>query len=160
MEGYTVSFDGKTVCSTANMECYENPLHIVSAQISELGLTLGQEAVEGKSNEIPATQRLIKMLQLKGCVVVADALNCQKETAAGVIHQGGDYLLSVKDNQPTLKRDIEDYIQDAALRATMQMVNTTEKNRERIERRTAFVTTDIDWLTRKSDWINLTCIGV
>jgi hypothetical protein len=56
--GYTVSFDGKTVCATSNMERYENPLHIVSAQISELGLTLGQEAVDGKSNEIPAAQRL------------------------------------------------------------------------------------------------------
>jgi hypothetical protein len=63
-QDYTISFDGKTVCSTANMERYDTPLNIVSAQISELGLTLGQEAVDGKSNEIPAVQRLIKMLQL------------------------------------------------------------------------------------------------
>ena len=51
------------------------------------GLTFGQEAVQGKSNEIPATQRLIKMLNIKGCVVVADALNCQKETAKAIISQ-------------------------------------------------------------------------
>ena len=69
-------------------------LHIVSAQLSELGLTFGQEAVEDKSNEIPAVQRLIKMLRLKDCVVVADALNCQKDTAAAIIGQGADYLLS------------------------------------------------------------------
>jgi hypothetical protein len=96
MEGQTVSLDGKTVCSTNRMERYENPLHIVSAQVSALGLTFGQEAVDGKSNEIPAVQRLIKMLKLEGCVVVADALNCQKETAAAIIGQGADYLLSVK----------------------------------------------------------------
>lgn len=159
MEGKTVSFDGKTICSTANMECYENPLHIVSAQISELGLTFGQEAVSGKSNEIPATQRLIKTLKLKGCVVVADALNCQKGTAAAVIAQGADYLLSVKENHPNLKQDIEDFVQDNQLRATMETAVTNEKNRERIEKRTAFVSTDVDWLSCKNDWACLRCIG-
>jgi predicted transposase YbfD/YdcC len=159
MEGCTVSFDGKTVCSTRSMECYEIPLHIVSAQISELGLTFGQEAVEGKSNEIPAVQRLIKMLRLKGCVVVADALNCQKDTASAIIGQGADYLLNVKDNQPNLKKDIEDYVQDEQLRKTMETTTVCEKNRERIEQRTAFATKDIDWLDFKEDWLNLHCIG-
>jgi predicted transposase YbfD/YdcC len=159
MEGQAVSFDGKTVCSTAKMERYENPLHIVSAQISELGLTLGQEAVDGKSNEIPATQRLIKTLRLQGCVVVADALNCQKDTATAIIGQGADYLLSVKDNQPNLKKDIEDYIQDEQLRKTMKTAAKREKSRERIEKRTAFATTDMNWLESKGDWLNLCCIG-
>ena len=158
-EGYTVSFDGKTVCATANMERYENPLHIVSAQISELGLTLGQEAVDGKSNEIPAVQRLIKMLRLKGCIVVADALNCQKDTAAAILGQGADYLLSVKDNQPSLKQDIEDYIQDDCLRKAMQTSAVCEKNRDRVEKRTAFVTDDVSWLDPKESWAELRCIG-
>lgn len=158
-ECYTVSFDGKTVCSTANMERYENPLHIVSAQISELGLTLGQEAVEGKSNEIPAVQQLIKMLKLKGCVVVADALNCQKDTAKAILGQGADYLLSVKDNQPNLKKDIEDYVQDEQLRKSMKTLTVHEKNRERIEKRTAFVTDDISWLDPDGNWAGLHCIG-
>ena len=157
-EGYTISLDGKTVRSTASMERYEDPLHIVSAQISELGLTLGQEAVEGKSNEIPTVQRLLKMLRIKGCVVVADAMHCQKETAAAIINQGGDYLLSVKGNQPDLKNDIEDYVQDQRLRATMKTAKTTEKNRGRIENRTAYVATDIDWMN-KEDWTHLRCIG-
>jgi len=159
MEGHTVSFDGKTICSTANMGCYENPLHIVSAQISELGLTFGQEAVSGKSNEIPATQRLIKMLKLKGCVVVADALNCQKATAAAIIAQGANYILSVKENHPNLKQDIEDFVQDKQLRATMETATTIEKNRERVEKRVAFVSNDIDWLISKHDWDCLCCIG-
>jgi predicted transposase YbfD/YdcC len=124
---HTISFDGKTVRSTANMERYKNPLHIVSAQISELGLTFGQEAAKGKSNEIPAVQRLIKMLKLKGCVVVADALNCQKETAKAILGQGADYLLSVKDNQPNLKKDIEDYVQDEDLRKSMETLSVREK---------------------------------
>jgi len=157
--GYTISFDGKTVCSTANMERYENPLHIVSAQISELGLTLGQEAVDGKSNEIPAVQRLIKMLKLKGCVVVADALNCQKDTAKAILEQDADYLLNVKDNQPTLKKDIEDYVREERLRKSMETLSVREKNRERVEKRTAFVTTDISWLDPEKNWAGLCCIG-
>ena len=99
------------------------------------------------------------MLRLQGCIVVADALHCQKDTAKTIILQGADYLLSVKDNQPNLKKDIEDYVQDEQLRKTMETAATNEKNRERGERRTAYVTSDIDWLDFKSDWVNLRCIG-
>lgn len=59
LDGLTISFDGKTVCSTGHMDSYENPLHIVSAQISELGMTFAQKSVDGKSNEISAVQELI-----------------------------------------------------------------------------------------------------
>lgn len=159
LEGCTVALDGKTVCSTTNMEKYKNPLHIVSAQIAEIGITLAQEAVEGKSNEIPATQRLIKMLKIKGCIVTADALNCQKETAKLIIKQGAHYLLSVKNNHKNLKEDIEDYVQDAGLREKMSSSSITEKNRNRIEKRTAFVTSNIDWIDYKEDWVKLKTIG-
>jgi len=157
--GLTISFDGKTICSTDAMECYENPLHIVSAQIAELGLTYGQETVDGKSNEIPAMQRLVKMLKLKGAIVVADALNCQKDTAAAIIGQDADYLLNVKDNQKLLKEDIENYVQDKQLRKQMDTAETLEKSRGRVERRTAFATGDIGWIEDKDAWINLSCIG-
>lgn len=157
--GMTLSLDGKTVCSTAKMEKYKNPLHIVSAQIAQLGITLGQQAVDGKSNEIPAVRELLELLDITGCMIVADAMHCQKETAKTVIDGKGEYLLSVKDNQPTLKADIEDYVQDAALRKTMNKSVKTEKNRDRIEKRTAFVTNDIDWFEGKSEWANLACIG-
>jgi predicted transposase YbfD/YdcC len=158
-EGYTVSFDGKTVRSTNKMSAYDSPLHIVSAHIAELGITFGQETVYDKSNEIPAVRELIKLLNLKGCLVVADALNCQKETAKAIIASEADYLLSVKDNQENLREDIEDYVQDKELRQTMDKKTTYEKNRERLERRTAYVTDDIKWLYGKDEWVNLTCIG-
>lgn len=158
-EMLTISFDGKTVRSTAKMESYESPLHIVSAHLSELGITLAQRSVDGKSNEIPAVQALLKELNIKGTVIVADALNCQKETAEIIIDGEANYLLSVKDNQPNLKSDIEDYIQDSDLQSTMETVVKKEKNRGRIETRTAFVTNDIEWLNQRKDWKNLCCIG-
>lgn len=61
------------------MEKCESPLHIISAQISELGLTLAQRSTDEKSNEIPAVQELLKELNIKGHIVTADALNCQKQ---------------------------------------------------------------------------------
>ena len=158
-ERLTISFDGKTVRSTSQMESYESPLHIISAHLSELGITLAQRSVDGKSNEIPAVQALLKEMNIKGTIIVADALNCQKETAEIIIDGEADYLLSVKDNHPNLKSDIEDYIQDNYLQSAMETAVTKEKNRGRIETRTAFVTTDIEWLNQRKDWKNLCCIG-
>ncbi len=80
----TVACDGKTVRSTASMVKYDSPLHIVSAYASEIGMVLGQKSVEGKSNEIPAMRELVKSLEISGCIVVADALNCQVGTAQAV----------------------------------------------------------------------------
>lgn len=155
----TISMDGKTVCSTKRMSSYEHPLHIISAQLSELGVTLGQVSVASRSNEIPAVQKLIQELDLHGCMVVADALNCQKETAALVVEGHADYLLSVKDNQPTLKEDIATYVHDKTLQAEMEKATNVEKNRDRIEKRTGFVTSDVSWLPQRSEWKQLTCIG-
>ena len=91
-------------------------------------------------------QKLIQELELHGCIVVADALNCQKETASLIVKGKADYLLSVKDNQPTLKNDIAEYIQDEALQAGLEKVTRVEKNRDRIEKRTAYITADVNWL--------------
>ena len=114
------------------MKKCSTPLHIVSAQLGELGLTYAQETVDDKSNEIPAVQKLLEELDISGCMVVADALNCQKETAKVVVSGKGDYLLDAKGNQGTLKKEIEDYVQDEELRKGMDTCRQTEKNRERI----------------------------
>ena len=158
-EGFTLSFDGKTIRSTGKMEKYQSPMHIVSAQIAELGITFGQQTVYEKSNEIPAVRELIGLLKIEGCMVVADALNCQKETAKAIIKGKADYLLNVKDNHETLKQDIEDYVQDDDLRKNMDTFKTLEKNSGRVELRRAFTCCDINWLYGKEEWVNIACIG-
>ena len=155
----TLSFDGKTIRSTGKMSKNESALHIVSAHIAQLGVTFAQTAVTEKSNEIPAVRELIDMLDIEGCMVVADAMHCQKETAAAIAKKKADYLLNVKDNQEELKQHIEDYVQDTGLRQSMETAVTLEKNRGRIEKRQAFITDDIDWFYSKNDWAGLTCIG-
>ena len=158
-KGLTVSLDGKTVRSTCKMESYDSPLHIISAQISELGITFASKRVEGKSNEIPAVQQLIDELDIRDCLVTADALNCQRETAEAIIRGKGDYLLDVKGNQPVLEEEIREYVQDESLRKTMDCTSTTEKSRDRVETRTAYTTADIGWLYGREKWKNLCCIG-
>ncbi len=156
---FTVALDGKTIRSTGKMDNYKSSLHIVSAYISELGMTFAQKSVIDKSNEIPAVQELLNELNIKGCMIVADALNCQKETAEIVVRGKADYLLCVKYNQPNLKKDIEEYIKDENLQKSIDIISKTEKNRGRKERRTAYTTNDIKWLENRKDWSGLVCIG-
>jgi predicted transposase YbfD/YdcC len=141
------------------MDSYDSPLHILSAHLAELGITIGQRTVGEKSNEIPTMRELLELLSIKGCIVVADALNCQKETAKTIIEGKGDYLLSVKGNQQTLEEDIEGYVQDEHLREAMDTHTTVEKTSGRIERRTAYASSDIGWLYGKEEWEKLACIG-
>jgi predicted transposase YbfD/YdcC len=155
----TLSFDGKTIRSTGKKQGHKAPLHIVSAHIGELGLTLAQQTVQDKSNEIPAMRELIALLDMEGCIVVADALHCQKETARAIVSKKADYLLNAKGNQTALEKDIADYVQDSSLRKGMDTAVTREKNRGRIEERRAYVTHDIGWLEDKGKWASLACIG-
>ena len=158
-KGFTLSFDGKTIRSTGKMDSYDTPLHIISAHLAELGITIGQRTVSEQSNEIPAMQELLDILRIEGCMIVADALHCQKETAKAVKKGKGDYLFSVKDNQKTLKGDIEEYVQDGHLRKTMDSHTTVEKTSGRVERRTGYTSCDIGWLLGKEEWEGLVCIG-
>jgi predicted transposase YbfD/YdcC len=157
--GLTISFDGKTIRSTGKMDSYDSPLHIISAHLGELGITVGQRTAGGKGGEILAVRELLELLDIEGCMVVADALNCQKETAAAIIKGKGDYLLSVKDNQPTLKEGIEGYVQDRRLRETMDICTAIEKTSGRVERRVAYTSGDIGWLSGREEWEKLACIG-
>jgi len=154
--GKTVAIDGKTICSTDKLTSDGNPLHIASAIVSDLGLVIGSRECGTKTGEITAFRELIDMLDIAGAVVVADALHCHKNSAKKVVKAGGDYLFAVKDNQPTLKDDIEYFFQNEK---GIEHFSKTEKNGGRIERRDAFVCREIDWLQGREEWLNLSCIG-
>ena len=155
----TIAIDGKEIRSTGKMKKYDSPLHIVSAHIGELGLTLAQKTVESKSNEIPAVQKLVKELAIPGCMVVADALNCQIQTAEAIVEAKANYLLSAKGNQKELMNDIEQYVQDEKLRAAMDCVSQTEKGHGRVETRSAYTTDDVEWQPGGRAWPAVKCIG-
>lgn len=151
----TIAIDGKTICSTNRRSGEGQPLHILSAIISESKLIIGSMPCETKITEPKIFRELISILDISGAIVVADALHCKKESAKKVMEEQGDYLFVVKDNVPTLREDIELYIQNEEPDKCVQ----TEFNGGRIEKRTAYTTTEIDWITGKNQWKNLTTIG-
>ena len=99
-----IPIDGKTVRRSGRRGSGLAPLHLVSVWAGANHLSLGQVAVDQKSNEITAIPRL---LELKGALVTIDAMGCQKEIASKIIARGGDYILAVKENQPHLHQDID-----------------------------------------------------
>src|SRR5216683_1472183 len=99
--GDVVAIDGKTLRGSFDTAAGKNPLHLVSAWASEARLTLGQVAVDSKSNEITAIPLLLELLDLRGAIVSIDAMGCQKEIAKRIVARGGDYVLAVKGNPTT-----------------------------------------------------------
>jgi predicted transposase YbfD/YdcC len=104
-----VAIDGKTLRRTFDRARGLGALHLVSAWATANGLTLGQVAVDAKSNEITAIPPLLELLDLKDCVVTIDAAGCQKDIAAQIVAKEADYVLALKENQPTLYEQVSDY---------------------------------------------------
>jgi predicted transposase YbfD/YdcC len=108
-EGEVVAIDGKALRRTFDRARGLGALHLVSAWATANGLTLGQVAVGAESNEVTAIPRLIELLDLKGCVVTIDAAGCQKEIAARIVAKEADYVLALKENNPTLYEQVSEY---------------------------------------------------
>ncbi|SFF79784.1 Transposase DDE domain-containing protein [Novosphingobium sp. CF614] len=104
-----VAIDGKTSRRTHDRGKDRGPLHMVSAWASRQRLVPGQQACEAKSNEITAIPLLLERLALIGALVTIDAMGCQTRIARKIIDRGGDYLLAIKDNQPSLHDEIARY---------------------------------------------------
>jgi predicted transposase YbfD/YdcC len=102
-----IAIDGKTLRRSFDRATGKAALHLVSAWATEQHLVLGQVAVDAKSNEITAIPKLLELLDVSGAIVTIDAMGCQKEIAAKIREGGGDYVLTVKDNQPHLLEDIQ-----------------------------------------------------
>jgi predicted transposase YbfD/YdcC len=106
-----IAIDGKTCRRSHDAAQGLGPLHIVSAWASEEGIALGQVATEEKSDEITAIPLLLEHIDLTNAVITIDAMGCQKQIAHDIVEGGGDFVISVKDNQPTLRESIEAYFQ-------------------------------------------------
>ena len=135
-----VPIDGKVLRGSGGAKHRSNPLHLVSAWATKQGMTLGQVAVDCKSNEITAIPKLLEMLELSGAIISIDAMGCQKEIAKKIIKGGGDYVLAVKDNQPKLSEAIEKFFierheNDDFRDYGCRQYTTIERSRGRIEER-------------------------
>ena len=157
-----VAIDGKTLRGSGSAKL--GPLHVVSAWATAQRLSLGQVAVDEKSNEITAIPALLEMLDLRGALVTIDAMGCQKAIAQKVVAQGGDYILTVKENQEHLLADIQQALIDAWEKDFAGLEHDTYETRERGHGREEYrcytVLHNTAGLRNAEAWTKLTTIGM
>jgi predicted transposase YbfD/YdcC len=157
-----VAVDGKVLRHSGGVA--GGPLHIVSAWAVKNQLTLGQLAVDQKSNEITALPRLLELLDLAGALVTIDAMGCQKNIAKQIVAQGGDYVLVVKDNHPNLLDDIRacmEKVIDSNFRAlNCERYSTEDRGHGRTERRYYTIFRDLSGIRDREAWTGLSVAGM
>jgi predicted transposase YbfD/YdcC len=162
--GEVVAIDGKTLRGSFDTAAGKNPLHLVSAWACEARLTLGQVAVDSKSNEMTAIPLLLELLDLKGCIVTLDAMGCQKEIAAAIREREADYVLAVKDNQPKLHQLVHEaflaHAADDFLDPLLRHIKTVDRNHGREEIREYYLAAAPAELVKAGEWSDVRSIGM
>ena len=160
-ENKVIAIDGKTLCGAIGSSL-KGMAHMLHAWSVENGLCIGQQAVKDKSNEITAMQPLLKMLDLKGCIITADAIHSHKGTARAIVEQGGDYVLPIKDNEKNFKEEIDTLFQDAFKNdfrgVDADEYESLEKGHGRIEYRKYWMI-DAEELPSAKEWSGLKSVG-
>ena len=157
-----IPIDGKRVRGASRKNTPESLLHIVSAWSSSRGLILGQIKTEEKSNEITAIPELIKGLDIAGAILTIDAMGCQKAIAALIVEQGGNYVIGLKGNQRSLHDEVVNFF-DQAQAINFEDIpcsihHSIDAGHGRIEEREVYVSSEIDWLPQREEWMGLTSI--
>jgi predicted transposase YbfD/YdcC len=172
MDGEVISLDGQLLRHSFDTAFGQNPLCLVRAWASERRLVLGTLPVEATSNEIPAVSTLLSLLELSGCIVTADALHCQKQTAAQIVAKDGDYVLALKDNHAHLHQDVSavferlqqapqrrrEWVRAAPKRAFTTFTETDlghGRQEKRICRVLTLAPDDPDWADVQQEWAHL-----
>jgi predicted transposase YbfD/YdcC len=168
-----VAMDGKALRRALNED--KHPRYIVSAWAGENGLVLGQLKVDEKSNEITAVPRLLRVLELSGCIVTLDAMGCQKNIAKEIKEADAEYVLALKGNQDTIHREVKEFLDDAVAEAKtwrrpgvqpevqaapLATKKVVEKDHGRLETREYFQSQDLGWFADRSKWEGLQSVGM
>jgi len=150
--GEVVAIDGKTICNSGIKGKFKSAMHVVSAYASDSRLCLGQQVVDGKSNEITAIPQLLEILELKGCIVTIDAMGCQTAIAKTILEKGADYLLMVKGNQKGLQKQVEKMF---AIGKPSDIYTHNDCGHGRVENRTCQVLNDLRFMDDAQNWQGL-----
>jgi predicted transposase YbfD/YdcC len=160
--GRLVNIDGKTICGSKKGEEHK-ALHVVSAWVHENEMVLGELAVAEKSNEITAIPALLDLIDVEGDIVTIDAMGCQTDIAEKIQDKKADYILAVKENQPTLHEEISGYFswlerEQPRDEAFDGWESPVEKGHGRIEKREVKAIGNLDWLESRRSWSGLKTI--
>jgi predicted transposase YbfD/YdcC len=161
-----VALDGKTARRSHDRSHGRGPLHLVSAWATARGLVLGQVAVADHANELAALPTLLDAVALTGAVVTIDAIGWQTAIAQQIVARGGDYVLALKDNQPTAHDLVADHFALVAADGPGELAHdvhaTLDKHHGRLARRRCCVTDDPAvraWLDPEQTWPGLRSIA-
>ena len=161
-----LSMDGKTSNGSSRstgINKGEEVVNTMSVYSNNYGISLVQDYITGKSNEIPMGPKLLEKLKLEGCVVTADALNTQVETIKAILKGKADYVLPVKENQLLTYTEIKEYFGDNKIYEEVKKQNykkTISKEHNGIITREYCMTDNINWMERKEKWPGLKSVGL
>jgi len=147
LQDQLVTIDGKSVRGSHDGGL--GMVHLVSAWHHGAGLVLGQVRTAAKSNEITAIPELLDALDVRGATLTIDAMGCQRAIAEKIIKRQADYLIAVKNNQPTLAQAVEALFEDVAggvRDGRLSQDTTVDKAHGRIETRQCVVAHDVSAL--------------
>lgn len=163
--GQVIAVDGKQLRGSHDHEIGKAAIYMVSAWATANQVVLGQRKVGEKSNEITAIPELLKLLEISGCIVTIDAIGTQTEVAKAIVEGGGDYLLSVKENQGHLFEDIQYLFEFDAAKGFAQVshnyARTVNKGHGRLETRECWAIEDEEYLSflrKREQWAGLKSI--
>jgi len=160
--GYTMAIDGKAVKSARDKINSGNTPYILSAYLTDLGLSVGQVDVDKKSNEITAIPKLLDLLNIKGNYITIDAMETQESITRKIVSLEGHYLLKVKGNQKQLQKDVRKYFDEHLDNKEDLLVDITgfERNHGREEHREYYVSHDPSCITDKNKWDTVKALGM
>jgi len=166
-QGQVIGIDGKQMRGSHDKGKGKKAIYMVSAWAEKNHLVLGQRKVSEKSNEITAIPELLRLIEIKGCIVTIDAIGTQTKIANQIIANEGDYLLCVKQNQGKLYRDLEmlfSYDQRQGFQdAPYDHAKDVTKGHGRIDVRECWTTSDPEYLAcigNVKKWIGLKSISM
>jgi predicted transposase YbfD/YdcC len=159
-ERQVIAIDGKTLRRSFDRAKGQSALHLVHAWATANHLLLGQVAVDGKSNEITAIPKLLRLLEISGAIVTIDAMGCQKEIARTIRERKADYLLALKGNHEHLYGQVKAFWEEAYRRGfkgygAMTYHRQWNEGHGRFEARRCWATSDLSWLEGREDWPDL-----
>jgi predicted transposase YbfD/YdcC len=160
-KGEVVAIDGKTLRRSFQEAGSHAFVHMVSAWATNNHLVLGQVKTEEKSNEITAIPRLLKLLKIKGCLVTIDAMGCQKQITADIQDADADYLLAVKENQPTLSAEVTTIFEHCRRDPTgfdVDFYETRDVGHGRTEVRRCWTTNMVESISQYQEWTGLSSL--
>lgn len=163
-EGEVIAIDGKTLRQSYDSADGKGAIHMVSAWATENRLVLGQCKVNEKSNEITAIPRLLRLLEVKDCIVTIDAMGTQTAIAQLIVQREGDYVLALKDNQGNLFEDVQQIFAQAQASGFAGIEHdfdqTVDKGHGRIEIRRCWTMGQVEFLMNAEKWAKFTSIAM